>query len=120
MDENDEQIARLQQVRRITDVTQERNEFLLAIEGYENKPIVTIEEAVKPLIEDSVVEKIEQPLDVVKKRCRNPANGLTSNQAAAIMLYTMSWEPYEKCLFFVLNTTLRMKDRSKLKRWFCI
>ncbi len=30
-------------------------------------------------------------------------------------LYSMEWEPHNHCLYFVLNGTLRTKDRQKLK-----
>ena len=32
-------------------------------------------------------------------------------------LYSMEWEPHKHCLYFVLNGTLRTKDRQKLKPW---
>ncbi|CAF1456170.1 unnamed protein product [Adineta ricciae] len=31
---------------------------------------------------------------------------------------TMGWKPLDKCLYFVLNTTLRSKDREALKPWY--
>ncbi|CAF3697278.1 unnamed protein product [Rotaria sp. Silwood1] len=34
------------------------------------------------------------------------------------MLYTMDWEPHEKCLYFSLNKCLRDKQREALKPWF--
>ena len=40
------------------------------------------------------------------------------DESASIMLYSMEWEPYQKCLYFVLNATLRAADRRKLPVWF--
>ena len=53
-----------------------------------------------------------------KQRCENPADGLTTDESASIMLYSMGWKPLDKCLYVALNTTLRSKDRDKLEPWF--
>jgi hypothetical protein len=106
--------AFIQRARRIADVEKEPLEYLSAITGYEEKPIVSIEKAVEPLV--SVVPLIQTQTYFAKKICQNPANGLTQDEAASIMLYTMDWKP--ECLFTVLNATLRMKDRKKLIPWF--
>ena len=116
MDTNEKKLARIQQIRRVTDVALEHNQFLTAITGYEDKPIVPIEEAVKPLV--SNVYLIQMQAGIAKNICRDSSNGLTTDEAASIVLYTMSWEPYDKCLFPVLNEALRLKDRSVLKPWF--
>ncbi len=100
--------------QRVTDVGEEHLEFITAITGYEDKPIVSINKAVEPLV--PVVPWIINQTDIAKLRCENLASGLTQDEAASIMLYTMSWEP--TCLFTVLNATLRMKDRKKLIPWF--
>jgi hypothetical protein len=56
---------------------------------------------------------------VAKQRCKPiPADGLTRDESASIILYTMEWEPHEECLYFALNSTLRAEDRRKLKPWF--
>ncbi|CAF1579343.1 unnamed protein product [Adineta ricciae] len=68
--------AMAQHILRITDVEKEPLEFLAPLDGYENMPLVSIEEA------------------------------------------TMGWKPLDKCLYFVLNTTLRSKDREALKPWY--
>lgn len=117
MDTNEKKIARIQQIRRVTDVALEHNEFLTAITGYEDKPIVSIEEAVKPLV--PIVYLIQMQATIAKNICmKAPQSDLTKDEAAAILLYTMSWEPNDKCLFPVLNEALRLKDRSILKPWF--
>ena len=116
MDLNQKKIAHTQQIRRITNVALEDNEFLAAITGYENKPIVSIEEAVKPLT--SIVYMVETQATVAKNICKRRRTDLEADKAAAIMLYTMSWEPYEKCLFPMLNDALRLKNRSILRSWF--
>ncbi len=101
---------------RFIDVAAEKHDILLPIEGHEKMPLVTLEEAVKPLI--SFLPDIRRKAHTAKRKCKNPADGLTSDQSAAIMLYTMEWEPQNQCLYFALNADLRAADRKKLKPWF--
>jgi len=113
---DDREDALIQRVRRITDIAQEPLEFLSAITGYEKMPLVSIDEAVEPLV--TILPLIKNQTYTAKMRCRNPANGLTQDESSSIMLYTMEWYPSNECLYFLLNATLRMKDRTKLKPWF--
>jgi hypothetical protein len=105
-----------QRIIRIADVAQESLEMLLPIGGYEEMPLVSIEEAVEKLIH--ILPRVQTYAHVAKEKCTNPADNLTQDESASIMLYTMGWEPSNKCLYFVLNATLRAKDRGKLKPWF--
>jgi hypothetical protein len=87
------------------------------IEGYLNCPFESLRKAVK-YIEDLVFDVTSHARNA-ESYCRSPcSDGLTSNQSAAIRLYTMEWVPREHCLYFVLNQTLRNKDRTRLKPWF--
>jgi sugar lactone lactonase YvrE len=55
---------------------------------------------------------------LAKQRCKNPpANGLTLDQSASIMLYSIGWKPFDQCLHIALNTALRSKDRNQLHPW---
>jgi hypothetical protein len=101
---------------RYTDVLAEKQEILLPIEGHENMPLVSLEEAVVPLL--GILPDIRRKVHTAKLKCKTPANGLTPDQSAAIMLYTMEWEPQDECLYFALNARLRAADRKKLKPWF--
>jgi hypothetical protein len=108
--------ASAQRVLRITDIAQEPLEILLPIAGYENMPLVSLEEAVEKLVH--LLPTVQTYAFLAKQRCKTPADGLTQNESASIMLYTMGWEPLDQCLYVVLNTTLRSIDRQKLKPWF--
>ncbi|CAF4617497.1 unnamed protein product, partial [Rotaria sp. Silwood2] len=88
--------AMTQRILRLTDIAQEPLEFLSPISGYEEMPLVSLEEAVEKL---------------------NSVDGLSQDESASIMLYTMGWEPFDKCLYVVLNATLRAANRQKLKPW---
>ncbi|CAF1410231.1 unnamed protein product [Rotaria sordida] len=110
----DEKIA--QRVLRLTDIVEEPTDFLMPISGYEKMPIVSLEEAVEPLI--PLLPSVKSYAYAAKKKCKKPADNLTQDESASIMLYSMGWEPLNECLYCALNATLRSKNRSKLKPWF--
>ncbi|CAF4173163.1 unnamed protein product, partial [Rotaria sordida] len=106
--------ATVQRILRITDIVQKPLEFITPIGGYEEMPLVPLEIAVEPLV--SILPAVQSHAYVAKQRCKNPADELTQDESASIMLYTMEWEPLDECLYFVLNDTLRSSQRQqKLK-----
>ncbi|CAF1495820.1 unnamed protein product, partial [Adineta steineri] len=106
-----------QQYARVSDIVREPQRMRMPIRGYEETPIMPLEEAVAPLI--SILPKIQDYVHVAKERCESvPPDGLTQDESASIMLYSMDWEPQEACLYFALNAALRTEDRPKLKPWF--
>ncbi|CAF0826525.1 unnamed protein product [Adineta steineri] len=107
----------LQQYTRVSDIVREPQKMLMPIEGYEEMPIVPLEEAVAPLV--SILPKIQTYVYIAKQRCGSvPPDNLTQDESASIMLYSMEWEPREKLLYVALNAALRTEDRRKLKPWF--
>ncbi|CAF3323585.1 unnamed protein product [Rotaria sp. Silwood2] len=90
--------------------------MLAPIEGYEKMSVVTLEEAVEPLVE--IVPKVKRNVKIVKENCQEPADGLTTNESASIMLYTYESMPCEDSLYVKLNETLRSEQRKKLIPWF--
>ncbi|CAF3936512.1 unnamed protein product [Adineta steineri] len=105
-----------QRVLRLTDIPKEPMNFLMPISGYEKMPIVSLEEAVEPLL--SILPTVKSYARAAKKQCKKPADNLTQDESASIMLYSMGWEPLDECLYCALNATLRSKNRSSLKPWF--
>lgn len=101
---------------RLFDVAKEPQCILLPIEGHEKKPLVSVEEAIKPLVD--IVSDIERKTYVAKQSCKQFNDGLTVDESSAIRLYTMGWHPNEKSLYFCLNKYLRDKQRDNLKPWF--
>ena len=103
---------------RVSDVLDEHSRLLLPIEGYENFSVVTLEEAVQPLIsffpEDSLMHRVS----LAKARCQNLGDSLSQDESASIMLYTMGWSASTESFYSLLNTTLRLEDRDSLKPWF--
>lgn len=102
---------------RMSDIIREPQKMLMPIRGVDRMPLVSLEEAVEPLID--ILPEVQDYAYVAKQRCDPvPAHGLSQDQSAAIILYSMEWEPYSECVYFVLNETLRAEDRRKLKPWF--
>ncbi|CAF3633963.1 unnamed protein product [Rotaria sp. Silwood1] len=101
---------------RFSDIAAEPRRMLLPIQGFDKMPIVSLEKAIGPLI--SLIPDVEQMVSIAKQNCNNSKDGLTSDESASIMIYTMEWEPYEKSFYVILNTTLRASIRKELKPWF--
>ncbi len=104
-------------IMRLSDIAENPNVLLMPIRGYSKTPIVSLEIAIEPLV--GFLPAIQNYAYVAKERCNNtPADGLTRDESASIMVYSMGWEPNDECLYFVLNRTLRSKDRQQLSPWF--
>ncbi|CAF3713037.1 unnamed protein product [Rotaria sp. Silwood1] len=103
--------------QRFSDIAGEPCRMLMPIQGYEKKPLVTLEEAVEPVV--SYVPDVKRMAYIAKMKCAELSPGkLPINQAASITLYSMEWEPQEECLYYVFNQTLRNENRQKVKPWF--
>jgi hypothetical protein len=109
-------VVELKNFVQFSDLAEEHLLTLSPIYGYEQMPLVTLEEAIQPLL--SLVPDIKQKLDIVKENCQEIKDGLTINESASIMLYSMQWQPKEQSLNLILNRTLRDENRDKLKPWF--
>jgi hypothetical protein len=103
-------------VLRFSDFTTQPGRMLPPIQGYENMPLVSLEEAVDPLT--SLVPEVERMAWTVKQYHFEGEHGLTDNESASILLYTMEWEPREKSFYIILNNTLQAVNRNLLKPWF--
>ena len=101
---------------RFADLGTVSQRMLAPIEGFEKFPVVSLEEAVKPLV--NIVPKVARNVFIVKENCEEPEDGLTSDESASIMLYTYESMPHEDSLYVILNTTLRSEQRQELKPWF--
>jgi hypothetical protein len=88
----------------------------LSTEKYQQIPIVSLEQAVQPLI--FILPTIQTYVQIVKQKCLNPADGLTSDESASIMLTSILWQPFDECLYKILNSNLQTFDENKLQPWF--
>ncbi|CAF1446353.1 unnamed protein product [Adineta ricciae] len=90
---------------RFLDANEEPNQALTPLEGYEKCPLVSLKEAVQSI--KPSIHNWESMVEVAKRNCRNPANGLTQDESGAIYLYTMqctlkSWFAFLKLFFTAL------------------
>ena len=98
-------------------IRDEPEQMLQPISGYEDEPLLPLEEACKPL-EKIIDEELQQNVKIAKMNSKESKDGLSSDESASIHLYTMEWKVHENSLYAVLNRTLRSADRGKLKPWF--
>lgn len=90
-------------------------ELNVPIESCKMKSLVTLEEAILPLV--GIVPKIQENVAIVMKICQSPTDGLTKDESRAIMLYTVESEPPEVSLYYILNKTLHSGSRTNLEAW---
>jgi len=103
--------------QRFLNVAEESGRIMTPIQGYEKQPLVSLEQAIEPII--PYVPDVKRMAYIAKVKCgKTPANNLSIDESASILLYSMEWEPQEECLYHVLNKTLRTENRKKLRPWF--
>jgi hypothetical protein len=85
------------------------------IASLEELPIVSLEESVNALV--SLVPDVNKMVTKVKQKCDRPKDGLTINESASIMLYSLEWSPRETSFYVILNNVLRSENEEKLKPW---
>jgi hypothetical protein len=103
-------------ILRFSDLTTEPRRMLPPIQGYEKMPLVSLEEAVDPLT--SLVPEVERMAWTVKQSHFTREHGLTDDESASILLYTMEWEPRDQSFYIILNNTLQAANRNLLRPWF--
>ncbi|CAF1335008.1 unnamed protein product [Rotaria sordida] len=101
---------------RLLDANEERLNTLLPLRGYATKHLVSLKEAIVELRE--LLDDVESRVWTATNRCKNPADTLNQDESAAIVLYTIEWDPDHPSLYSVLNRTLRLEDRRQLIPWF--
>ncbi|UJR32841.1 hypothetical protein I4U23_020303 [Adineta vaga] len=91
------------------------DEYLFAIEEFQQTPIVSFEHAIQSLI--SIVPTIESYIQIIKDKSRDSIDGLTFDESASIMLYSIQWQPYEQCLYAILNSILFKSNVDQFQPW---
>ncbi|CAF2996617.1 unnamed protein product [Rotaria socialis] len=100
--------------RLIENTCDEPEASLQPLEDYQESILVSLEVACEPI--QSLFRNLPRDVWIAKNASKNPANGLTSDESAAIHLYTM--EIKTRSLYSILNEKLRDRDRRKLTPWF--
>jgi hypothetical protein len=101
---------------RFLDAGEERLNILVPLRGYASQPLVSLRESVVRL--RTLLDDLDSRVYTALARSRNPRDNLTQDESAAIVLYTIEWDPDHPSLFSLLNQTLRLEDRSRLRDWF--
>jgi hypothetical protein len=100
---------------RFTDVDLE-NKRLPACYGYITWRVLPLEQAVTDLRD--FLPEINRFVKLAKKHCTFPnEHKLEKDEAATVYLYTMEMSD-DACVYRILNQTLRVEDRSKVRPWF--
>ncbi|CAF3193931.1 unnamed protein product, partial [Rotaria sp. Silwood2] len=73
-------------------------------------------EAIVPL--KQLVPDIKRKAWLAKLNSETPADKLTPDESASIMLYSMEWTEQKESLYYIPNSTLRKEERDLLKPWF--
>jgi hypothetical protein len=81
----------------------------------EIKLTISLEEATTQLID--IVPDIADMALMAKLNCSNPEDGLTPDESASIMLYTMEWSPKENSFCYFIDKVLRTNDKQQLQPW---
>ncbi|CAF4982752.1 unnamed protein product, partial [Rotaria socialis] len=76
--------AIIQRISRMNDVVQESLEILAPIGGYSKMPLVSLEEAVEPLV--PILPDVQAHAYTAILKCKKPADKLTQDESASIML----------------------------------
>ncbi|CAF0817171.1 unnamed protein product [Adineta steineri] len=102
--------------RLLVNIHQESREILEPICGYEQEPLVSLEEACQSL-EYILGTELKSYITAAKLNSKEPKHGLTQDESASIYLYTMEWNKRENSLYVFLNQALCATDRSQLQLW---
>lgn len=86
------------------------------LNGYEQEPLLSLEEAVQPLI--SIIPEVDSYAAIAKRNAMDPADGLTEDESASIILYTMEWTFSESAFHFAINQVLREGDPDAIRPFY--
>ncbi|CAF3897195.1 unnamed protein product, partial [Rotaria magnacalcarata] len=103
-------------VARFLDAAQEPKKELTPIEGYEKTDLMTLEQSMQSMTKK--LHNLDTMIKIALRNSRKPVNGLTSDESAAIHLYTMQWPETHASVYTSLNEALRCQNRRNLTPWF--
>jgi hypothetical protein len=87
---------------------------LKLIEGYQDEPIASLEEALEPFID--IIDQLSDQIKEAKTNCHYPPDhDLTRDESAAIYLYSMR---NTNSVYVHLEDAWASWDRSQMKPWF--
>lgn len=85
------------------------------IEGYEVEPLGSLEEALQPF--QGRIQYLTEQIKQAKQNCnKNGYDGLTTDESAAIYLYSMSND--HNSVYYHLQNAWKTNDRTQMRSWF--
>jgi hypothetical protein len=98
----------------------ETGDKLSLIQGYHQLVQSSLEEAIIHIQQQkafNIDADVQNKVSLARNECskEEDINNLTVDESAAIQLYTMESKAEQESLFYILNSTLRLADRTKLK-----
>jgi hypothetical protein len=103
-----------QQNLQITTLSKDVQGHIDPLAEYAKEPLLPLAMACAPL--DNIVHDLSTYIQLVLKETpREPSDGLTFDESAAIRLYTVEWEKPHASLYLMLNSTLKKLDRQALR-----
>ena len=105
------------------DLYEEPKETSRTINDHEQVALVTLEEAIEPLVDlvshvKEMVKLVKEMIKSIKEKCLQPKDNLSIDESASIMFYTMEWTPIENSFYYIFNRTLSSNDQNQLKPWY--
>ncbi|CAF1422896.1 unnamed protein product, partial [Didymodactylos carnosus] len=113
---NKEPTSAIKKQSRFLDIQDRPSLMLSPISDYANSPLLPLETSVKPL--HHLVPNLNRCVYIAKQNTKNNLDGLTSDEAASIHLYTMEWDESNQSLYSQLNRALRAVERETLIPYF--
>lgn len=87
---------------------------LKMIDGYQNEPVVSLEDSLKPL--DGKMKQLPDQINEAKTKCHYPSeHNLTRDESAALYLYAMRGE--RNSVHSQLQRAWQSADRAQMKPW---
>ena len=82
----------------------------------QKEPLLLLAESLQTILH--TIPNLRDYINTTLMNCMNPANDLTSDESAAIQIYTMEWKPSESTIKYLLNKDLCSKSKDALTKWF--
>ena len=98
-----------------SDLIDEPENMSTLIHRIMDQPLVSLTESLRDTA--MLISSLEKRIQGALAKSKNPVDGLTTNESAAICMYTMNCEPYQATLSRLLNKDLRSESRHGLKKW---
>lgn len=101
---------------RFFDFIGEPKKILQSFNDYEQVSLVTLEEAIEPLID--FIPHVKDMVKLVKEKCEKMKNNLSIDESASIMLYTIECMPKENSFYYIFNRILYSNNQIELIPWY--